>query len=190
MQILRDATRLAHARIEAALPVLDPELSRGSYTRVIQAFYGFYAPLEPCLALALPAEGAALALEQRAKVPLLVTDLIALGRTPSEVDVLPQCRRLPGVASASHAIGVLYVFEGATLGGQIIRKHLRARLDIDPSSGAAFFSGYLDATRAMWMQFVDHVERSSSLVLDEAVVAAVDTFETLTSWLQSSLAQA
>ena len=50
MQRLREATRVVHTRIEGVLPLLDPALTRARYTRVVEAFYGFYAPLEPCIA--------------------------------------------------------------------------------------------------------------------------------------------
>ena len=187
MQVLREATRDAHTRIERVLPLLEPGLTRARYTRVLEAFYGFYAPLEPSIARAAATEGAALALELRAKLPLLATDLRALGQTPAEIEALPRCRDLPVLESASHAIGILYVMEGATLGGQIIRRHLRDGAEIDASSGAAFFTGYGATTGAMWARFVDHVNQSTTIETDAAVRAAVHTFQTLTQWLQASL---
>ena len=91
MQRLREATRLVHARIEASLPLLAPSLTLATYTRVIEAFHGFYAPMEPRLAGSFP---------HSAKVPLLVADLCALGKTPAEVDALPRCAELPQVTCA------------------------------------------------------------------------------------------
>lgn len=185
MQVLREATRDVHTRIERVLPLLEPGLTRARYTRVVEAFYGFYAPLEPALARAAAAEGAALALDLRAKLPLLATDLRALGVTSAQIEALPRCRDLPVLDSASHALGILYVIEGSTLGGQIIRKHLRDRLELDAASGAAFFTGYGATTGAMWTRFVDHVNHSTTLETDAAVRAAVHTFETLTEWLEA-----
>ena len=187
MQLLREATRLAHTRIEGVLPFLDPALTRARYTRVVEAFYGFYAPLEPSIVRAAESDGAALALELRAKLPLLATDLRALGRTPAEVLALARCCSVPVVASSSQAIGILYVIEGATLGGQVIRKHLRDRLEIDAAGGAAFFTGYGAMTGAMWTRFVEHVNHSRTIQTDVAVNAAVDTFQRLTQWLEASL---
>ena len=190
MQRLREATRVVHTRIEGVLPLLDPGLTRTRYIRVVEAFYGFYAPLEPCIARAVGAEGAALTLELRAKLPLLATDLRALGRTDAELEDLPRCRDVPTVDTASHAIGTLYVIEGATLGGQIIRKHLRDGLAIEAVSGAAFFTGYGARTGAMWSGFGEHVDRSPTLDTAVAVAAAVATFQTLTVWLEASLSAA
>ncbi len=187
MQALRDATRAAHTRIEGVLPLLEPGLTRARYTRVVEAFYGFYAPLEPSIVRAAAAEGAALSLGRRAKLPLLTTDLRALGKPLAELELLPRCRHLPVLDSASHAIGILYVIEGATLGGQIIRRHLRDRLGIDEASGAAYFTGYGATTGAMWRSFVDHVNHSTTLETEVATRAAVHTFEALTQWLEATL---
>lgn len=187
MQQLRDATRVAHDRIELVLPVLDPRLTRPRYVRVLEALYGFYAPLEPLCAAAAGADSPALDLPARAKLPLLEADLGALGATPTEIHGLPWARQLPTVTSASQAMGVLYVLEGATLGGQIIQRQLRGSLGIDVESGAAFFVGYGARTRQMWMQFSGYLERAAGLELDDATRAAVETFETMERWLRAWL---
>ena len=180
MQRLREATRVVHARIEASLPLLAPALTLATYTRVIEAFHGFYAPMEPRLAGSFA---------HRAKVPMLLADLCALGKTAAEVAALPRCAELPRVTCASHAIGVLYVFEGATLGGQIIGRHLRDGLHLHSGNGAAFFGGYGDETGAMWRRFSHHVDTSPILDTETAVGAAVETFETLQVWLDAALAR-
>jgi heme oxygenase len=188
MQQLRSATRSAHDRIELALPVLDPSLSRARYLRVLEAFFGFYKPLEPRCERAAGVHGVAIDLAMRAKVPLLVADLAALGRTPADLRALPRCCELPAVTTVSQTLGVLYVVEGATLGGQIIQRHLRQTLDLDASNGAAFFVGYGVRTRERWIQFASCVERAVGLDLDGAIAAAIETFETLECWLSASLA--
>ena len=49
---LRRATRATHERLEAALPLTDPGLIVDAYRVIVEAFYGFYAPLEAGLAMA------------------------------------------------------------------------------------------------------------------------------------------
>jgi heme oxygenase len=51
----------------------------------------------------------------------LLDDLQALGCTPS-LERLPMCAQLPVIDSSAACLGVLYVLEGATLGGQILRR--------------------------------------------------------------------
>ena len=187
MHQLRDATRLAHASIEGSLPLMDPALTRDRYVRIVEAFYGFYAPLEPRIAHAAAVHGALLAVDSRAKAPLLVLDLLALGETTDDIDALPRCTALPHVGSASRALGALYVLEGATLGGQIIRRRLGDRLDLEGGNGAAFFVSYGEATGAMWKRFTTYVDGYASLDLGAAIGAAIDTFEALERWLDASL---
>jgi heme oxygenase len=186
MQLLRQATRCAHDRIERALPFFDSSLTRAHYLCVLQAFYGFYAPLEPLCALVAGPTAAALELETRTKVPLLAADLAVLGHSPGDIEALPSCRALPTVRLASQAVGVFYVLEGATLGGAIIARRLRDVLGIDAASGAAFFTCYGDRMREMWMRFAAHVDRDPGLDLDTAIAAAIQTFETLERWLTGS----
>ena len=188
MQRLREAVRSSHDRIELALPLLDRRLTRARYVAVLEAFYGFYAPLEPLCERAAGSAGVALDLVARAKLPLLTADLAAVGHTPWSVLALPRCRILPAIASASQAMGALYVMEGATLGGQVIRRHILASLNLDVDTGAAFFAGYGDRTREMWLSFTGHIDRAADLDLDARDRDPIETFATLERWFGESLA--
>jgi heme oxygenase len=185
---LRQATRVVHDRLELALPLCDRNLTLPRYVRILEAFYTFYAPLEPHLAPALGLDSVALELSAREKAPLLAADLRVLGHAPAAVLALPRCPSLPTVALPSQAMGTLYVLEGATLGGQIIARHLRSTLDLDVSNGAAFFAGYGERTREMWTRFANSVEDAAQLDLAAAIRTAIETFETLEHWLITSLA--
>jgi heme oxygenase len=185
MQKLRNATRRVHAGVEDALPLLDPTLSRARYVEVVQAFQSFYAVLEPRISAVVSTHDSALGIADRAKLPLLARDLVALSAEPVRMGLSV---RIPDVHTPSHAIGALYVIEGATLGGQIIGKHLRDRLGIGATTGAAFFTGYAEATRGMWCQFTDHVDHRSELDLQVAIETAIETFVTMTHWFATALA--
>ena len=183
MQRLREETRRAHMQIEGALPLLDPLLTRLRYGGVMRAFYGFYAVLEPRLLAAAGAHGAHIELGRRAKLPLLLLDLRALGETDAQLAALPRCEELPSTATPSHALGALYVIEGATLGGQVIGRSLKASLGVDATNGAAFFSGYGVETRPMWQRFAAHLDQEAALDTELVVTSAVDTFDKLRVWL-------
>jgi heme oxygenase len=187
MLALKQATRSAHHRIELALPFFDAGLTRARYIRVLQALYGFYAPVERLCELAVGPSEAPLELRTRRKIPLLDADLAVLGQPRRDLAALPSCRLLPTVTLASQALGVLYVLEGATLGGQIIARRLHELLGIDALGGAAFFASYGDRTREMWRRFAAQVERAPGFDLAAALGAAVQTFETLEGWLTVSL---
>ena len=186
--LLRDATRAHHARAEASLPLMDPALTRADYARVLEALHGFHAPLEARLA---PRPWTTLGLDwdARRKTPLLALDLRALGRTHAEVDALPVCDALPDTSSLARALGCAYVLEGATLGGQLVRRHLAHTLGLGPESGAAYYSAYGDAVGPMWREFVAGltmaVERDGCPP-DDVVAGARDTFDALADWLAAT----
>jgi heme oxygenase len=188
MRLLRGATKSSHDRIEGALPFLEPGLTRARYTCALRAFYGYLVLLEPLCEKAAGSAGVALDLPQRRKLPLLAADLTVLGHTPGDLRALPRCRSLPSVTSASQAMGALYVTEGATLGGQIIGRHLRSSLELDAGTGAGFFAGYGDQTREMWTRFASHVDRAVDLDLEATIATAIETFGTMERWFVEVLA--
>ena len=96
---------------------------------------------------------------------------------------LPVCGDLPDCNSIAQAFGCLYVLEGATLGGQVLCRHFNQTLGLDARNGSAFFSGYGEATGAMWALFG---ERLTAANVDEtaAISAACQTFQTLEQWLR------
>ena len=87
--------------------------------------------------------------------------------------------------SIQRVLGCLYVIEGATLGGQVITRHLEKNLGITPESGGAFFAGYGAETGARWKEFCALLTAAAERVSgeDEIVASANDTFATLGRWL-------
>lgn len=79
-----------------------------------------------------------------------------LWRTPPSPAGLPA---FPEPSGLVQALGMLYVIEGATLGGRIIRRELAAR-GIDPDD-FAFLDPYGNETGPMWKKFVRVAEREA-----------------------------
>lgn len=185
LDALRRATRTAHDRLEARLPIGRSDPSMASYRAIVAAFHGFYEPLETRLGNVAPLL-APLPWEPRRKMHLLRADLLALGATAEGVDGLPRCERLPTVSDAPDALGCLYVVEGATLGGRVISRRLQP-LGISPESGGRFFHGYGERTGPMWAEFVDrlHAGAGDRREEDRTVEAAVAVFEALETWLDA-----
>jgi Heme oxygenase len=155
--------------------------SREAYAAHLARLYGFYLPLEDALRRHVAAREAGVG-ERRRKTPLLACDLAVLGVDTAR---LPLCDALPPLEKEEEAMGCLYVVEGASLGGQIISRILRQRLDIGPRNGAAFYNGYGDETPAMWEAFRSYLEAyAHDEARQEAVIgAARATFEALGAWL-------
>jgi heme oxygenase len=82
-------------------------------------------------------------------------------------------------------LGTAYVLEGATLGGQIITRHLQQELGIQPECGGAFFHSYGASVAPMWREFVE-VLNTYPATEDEQVAlvaSACETFSSLEAWL-------
>ena len=69
-QQLKRETAALHQRLEAQLGLLDPALSLERYRRVLQVFYGFYAPVEASLVPLAAAVGPPLGFPLRARSEL------------------------------------------------------------------------------------------------------------------------
>lgn len=181
---LKVHTREQHERVEAALPLLRPDLTGAQYRRLLERFWGYYHPVEARLA-ALRGWGAwGIDPAERAKLPLLERDLRALGLAQSALDGLPRCAALPALAALPQALGCMYVLEGATLGGAVIARHLRPRWT--PEHGAAFFASYGPEVGTRWKRFGAALTAyAAARPDDEAAIlhAAHATFATLGSWL-------
>ncbi len=182
---LKTATNSRHAALERQLPLLDPSFSRPAYRQFTRRFYGYYAPLESQL-IALPWwDSIGFDYLRRQKTPHLVQDLTAMGDTTETLAQLPRCKNLPATDNLARLLGCLYVIEGATLGGQIITKHLQTRLGVTPSCGGAFFNGYGTTTGPNWLAFgkmlMMHAQGTGNG--DDIIESANQTFATLDQWL-------
>jgi heme oxygenase (biliverdin-IX-beta and delta-forming) len=182
---LKEATRERHVALERQLPLLSPNLTLFAYRQFIRKFFGFYAPLESRLLNSPSWKGSGFDYGQRLKTPSLSRDLLALGDSPETLAELERCNELPHLDSLAQVAGCLYVIEGATLGGQIITRHLVANLGITPQKGAGFFNGYGPQTGSLWLDFCDWVRFRTELASrpEDVIATANETFAKLDDWL-------
>lgn len=188
---IRSHTRVQHERLEAQLNLLRPDLTRAHYAALLHRLHQLYLPLEDRIAGAMPLAGQlALALDARRKADLLRADLRALGQVAA-----PGAAELPRIADEAAAWGALYVLEGATLGGQIICRHLAPRLHLTPESGLSFYASYGALVGPRWKSFCALLtERHAGVgddapaFLDSAVRAAQETFSSFERWVVPALA--
>lgn len=182
---LKSETATLHQRVEGQLGLLEQPLTLARYRQVLEAFYGFYAPVEIRLSR-LAAVGPALGISLRARAGLLESDLAALGVSRCDLADLPWCDELPRLSRREHLAGCLYVLEGACLGGQVVARALRVRLAIEKGSGAAFFVGDADGTAARWRQVVGWLDGLVDVGArsEQIVASACATFLALARWLE------
>ncbi|MFL1491737.1 biliverdin-producing heme oxygenase [Pseudomonas antarctica] len=186
LQALRKGTGLLHVALEKRLPFFSERLDADRYRRLLQAYYGFYAPMEAALYdSGLIPDGFDTAL--RVKTPTLLLDLHALGLTDDAISALPRCCELPTFDTPTACLGALYVLEGATLGGQVLRREMALRLGIDADNGGAFLNVYGANTGRHWKDFLDYLGRQplDAHAQQRAVAAACSTFSGFEQWLLS-----
>jgi heme oxygenase (biliverdin-IX-beta and delta-forming) len=182
---LKERTQPHHERVEAHLGVMDPGLTRDAYRVLLARFRGFHLPVERRLDALAAWEALGLRADERRKTPWLEADLRALGMDGESLARLPVCPALPALETVDHALGCLYVLEGATLGGAFISRHLARALGVDAESGGAFFASYGELRGPMWKSFgralESYAERRGGE--EEILAGACDTFITLDHWL-------
>ncbi|WP_337186909.1 biliverdin-producing heme oxygenase [Phenylobacterium sp.] len=145
---LRDATRADHDRLERRVDILRriarPEARRG----LIEGFYGLHLDAEAAMAPWL-ADLPGLDFTARRRSGLLARDLAAAGG----------CAPVPEpfeVAGRPEALGLMYVLEGSTLGGQVIRREaVRAGVTM---SGLGFLDPYGAEVGPRWKAFLTVVD--------------------------------
>ncbi len=188
MTKLKEATSDQHKSLESTVNVMDSMFTIEDYKNLLVKFYIFYSAIENQLA-ELDWNSIGLDFAEREKTSKLESDLQLLGADVSENEAFVD---LPQLKSLASGVGAMYVLEGATLGGQVIKRHLKTALDIDADSGAAFFDGYGEKTGPMWKEFgriaSEYSEKTGS---DEEIIeSARQTFDSLKNSFENSSAQA
>lgn len=120
-------------------------------------------PFEPVLAWEL---------DKRRKQALLDWDCHHLG-------IEPKSSYHPQFLSETPAefLGTLYVFEGSTLGGSVIHKHLRKNNTLSEVEDFKFYKGYAESTGPMWKQFIASLEKlTEQEEIDSAIKSAQHAF--------------
>ncbi len=170
---MRSGTRQQHREIEAFIDPMKNFGSLDAYKAHVLKSWAFYLPLEADLAH-LDWAAAGIDFAARRKTPLLEEDMRVLGvpcPEPGESSHPLDRTNLP------FALGCLYVLEGATMGGQLITRHL-ATLGIGPQNGGLFFNGYGAKTGEMWKSFqtsaIEYCVTDDQI--GEAVAGAKSTF--------------
>lgn len=177
---LKSETRAQHEMLEAKLDLQRPDFSLADLQLLLERFYGYY---EPCEMQICHVPGVLQSqLDSRRKLPLLTDDLMHFGHTQETLKSLPKCR-VALADSEARALGRWYVFEGSTLGGQLLSVRYEREFGLS-NRGCSFFRGYGANTGLMWREFCKLLDDYSSPATDTEVLhAAATTFESMASWL-------
>ena len=184
---LKEATKEQHKNLEGTVNVMDEMFSMDNYKNLLAKFYRFYSGIEPELAKLNWSE-VKHNFDDRLKLPKIEKDLANLGILDQVKKELSPWDSLPSLDSHAKAFGALYVIEGATLGGQVIKRHLEQHLKITPENGGKFFSGYGEMTGKMWKEFcMTTTIFAEKLGDDDPIVqSARDTFDSFRECFEAS----
>ena len=185
LQRLKQETRSYHEQVERGLNIGDEHLTLARYQDILVHLLGFYQPVERLFSTFQRGHLLKREVERRRKIPWLLQDLNALGIADADLAALPTCTDLPTLDTLYQVLGCMYVLEGATLGGQIITRHIHRVLRLDECCGCAFFHGYGSDTGPLWKAFgellVTHICNGEA---EHAVLfAACETFTLFHQWL-------
>ncbi len=172
----RAATRAAHARLDRRLRLVGPGLTRARYAAYLRELAPMIEAADGLLAEPLRDDGAGVAgllpdAPARRKADAVHADLAELEVVGTYAPAL-----LPAADDAASRFGVLYVFEGATLGGAVLARRLEVALGPVPSR---YLRCYGEQARPMWAAFCDAMERAAPGVAarERLARAALASFE-------------
>ncbi len=177
---MRDATKMLHQELDHSLvPYIESIQSKEDYAALLLLFYGFFKPVYDNIDAYLETDSLP-DYRTRRKPEWILNDLEHL-----EVNYSVEfCKRLPPVTDNVSAFGSLYVLEGSTLGGMIIKKMIGDKLHIH--KGLSFFSGYGKQTRGQWNVFIQALNNVNNSEAEEVTLieSAAATFVLFKDWLQ------
>lgn len=182
--LLREGTADAHRHIERArgfAEVMDGTLTLDGYRDLLIRLHGLYVPMERAIEELVAAHGPRHGYGYDRKVGALVADLAALGLAA------PPAREavLPGGGSAL-AAAVLYVVEGATLGGRVISSRVHALLGEPGQRATRLFDPYGAACGPRWLatrRFLDALAARDRLDAG----AVIDHARAVFAWFEREL---
>lgn len=129
LEALRQATASRHEQLDGGLPLALPDAGLAEYAQHLQLLRDWLAPMNAWLACFDDGPQGPAGLPAVDRMALLEADLLEPGmtlRAPLRVDPWP------ARASAAYRWGVLYVVEGAQLGGAVLYQRLHAAMAPHP----------------------------------------------------------
>ncbi|HSB93469.1 MAG TPA: biliverdin-producing heme oxygenase [Flavitalea sp.] len=172
-EILKGSTLSAHASLEKKLIVhIKSVRSTADYVGLLLLLYPFHFYTGKLLRDFSIDIGAGIA--DLARAGYIRADLQRFGVSiENETFRMPE---LPLVDSPESVLGIRYVLEGSTLGGQIITRILSSALQIDSESGFSFFNPYRSETAANWQRFKSDLNSAAEKLDQQKIISAANNF--------------
>lgn len=182
--LLRTETADKHKELESLMfvnDIMNKTLTVEDYKKLLTVNYIIHQKLENKLSNMLDADIAhELEMNSRLKLAALNKDLDYWGIDSLTLPSLDFDLFVPEKNNAE-VLGALYVLEGATLGGNVIKKHILANPNFaGKADGLNYYGVYGDDLSAKWKSFVSVLnERIAEPDYERCVNSANQTFENL-----------
>ena len=187
MSRLRAETRAQHEATEAipfSTAIIGGVLPRASYAAQLAALLPVHRALETAIASRLHPSYETVWSDDMLRIPLLEADLDELGVTEDEARMArPEATEMALWIESLAArdpvaiLGVLYVLEGSTLGGAVLRRHLASAFGLT-DAGLRYYSPYGIHPKPHWVAFSQRMDAAVTDADDgdRVVAAASETF--------------
>lgn len=184
---LREETKGAHDRLEAVAlsdKIMDGSLQPEEYKKLIRVHYLVHRDLENLVEKNdIQQHFPELHFEERKKMPLLKKDVEELSIAEEKLQT-PATGQLPEAGGARGGspyglLGIMYVMEGATLGGNVIVKSLRKNEHLSEQGDFHYFGCYGPDTGKKWKSFLEVLKEKGQEpeAQSEIVAGARATYE-------------
>lgn len=151
IKMLRNGTQTFHKELEETAVfslLINSDVSVDNYRLALQVLNQIYSAVEPALLLSLKLNQ--VSYEYLPRLPLLRQDLAALS-----VTITPELERsseINNLLNLPETLGVLYIVEGSTLGGQILLRHLKDKLGESVNNAFSFYTLDGNLTHQHWVK--------------------------------------
>jgi len=158
-EYLKENSKQFHDSVEAKFEsqkIFDKSYTLDDYKKILWLNYLFHLHFEDKVYQTVSEETAkSLQLESRRKLKLLEKDLenLAMEKAHANQDI--------SVKSEAEALGVMYVMEGSTLGGNVIMKQLSRNPEFENMT-FSYFGCYADKTGELWKNFKETLDSQFS----------------------------
>jgi len=169
-QLHRETEQVSHGD-----KIMGGRLTPAEYTEIIEKNYIMHVLVEKALAAYAPLQAIEnLDIAKRYKTESLVKDMSLLGQP---LPTLPKITIM--INSLEEALGMMYVLEGATLGGSYILKALLRTESMSPVKEYNYYGVYGDMIGPYWKNFqqvlLTHITTKEQE--DKTIAAAAQAFE-------------
>lgn len=156
-EILKSATSTHHDELERLMfvnEIMNKTLTKEQYKTLLATNYIIHSAIESKLHDALDTElKTALDIENRQKIAALKQDLVEMQLDKEALDTMDFDFLQQGPQNNAAALGAMYVLEGATLGGNVIQKKLKANPAFE-GLNLNYYTVYAEQLMPNWLTFV------------------------------------